>query len=127
MHPTPNLRHPAFGFEECIVDGVGVRLQISGVPFEEFCRPRSRSCRRVIVDHHRMTCIADIRPDALRANGSFRSSTFTLVSSVPITLESNNSFFIVWYSGASNSAHRGSQPPMVLREISTPCRSNIFS
>jgi hypothetical protein len=46
---------------------------------------------------------------------------------VPITLELNSSFFINWYKGSSSSAHCAIQPPMVLREMSMPCRSNIFS
>jgi len=51
----------------------------------------------------------------------------TLASSVPITLDLNSSFFINWYKGSSNWAHSVIQPPMVLREISMPRRSNIFS
>src|SRR5580658_6725353 len=63
----------------------------------------------------------------VRAKGSFSSSTFTPVSSVPITLDSKRTFFNDPYEGSSKWAHCASQPPMVFREISTPCRSKIFS
>src|SRR5687767_649764 len=51
----------------------------------------------------------------VRANGNFASSTFTLVSSVPITFDWNSVSFSVPYSGFSNSAQCANQPPMVLR------------
>src|SRR5437867_8058810 len=49
----------------------------------------------------------------VRANGSARSSTFTLVSSVPITFDWNSTSLRDRYSGFSRSAHCAIQPPMV--------------
>ena len=63
MHPTPHFGQPAFGFEERIVDRVGVRLQISFVPFQEFRRTRSPPRRRVVVHDDRMMTISHVRPD----------------------------------------------------------------
>ena len=58
---------------------------------KEFRRTRPCSGRRVVVNNYRMRRISQIRP--VRANGSFRSSTFTPVSSVPTTCDPNSSFF----------------------------------
>src|SRR3974377_1435943 len=56
----------------------------------------------------------------VRAKGSFTSSTFTPVSSVPITLDWNSTSLSDTYSGFSRSAHCAIHPHMVLRE--TPRR-----
>jgi hypothetical protein len=63
----------------------------------------------------------------VRAKGSFSSNTFTPVSSVPITFDSNRTSLALPYSGFSKPAHCASQPHMVWREMSAPCRSKIFS
>src|SRR5947209_7317730 len=63
----------------------------------------------------------------VRAKGNFRSRTFTLVSSVPITFDPNRTFFAATYSGLRRAAHCAIQPPMLLRERATPYGAKICS
>ena len=63
MHHAPNLGHAAFVLEKSIVNGVGVRLQISLISFQKFRRTGARSRGRVVVHDHRMVRISHIRPD----------------------------------------------------------------
>jgi hypothetical protein len=54
MHHAPNLGHAAFVLEKSIVNGVGVRLQISLISFQKFRWTGAGSRGRVIVDDDRM-------------------------------------------------------------------------
>ena len=50
VHHAPDLGQPARGFEECVVDRIGVGLQVSGVSFQKFRRSVPPACRRVVVE-----------------------------------------------------------------------------
>ena len=63
VHHAPDLNQSARGFEERIVDRVGIGLQISGVSFQKLRRTIPASRCRVVVDHHRMVDIPNVGPD----------------------------------------------------------------